>query len=98
MTDETLQKLLTLFEHKVPSKEPTLVEARVVAPAGSDPRGVAIELSAARDGENKRLTIRGDHDGIRALGETLISAVDDLEVSKIETETGSPNQSTSEDQ
>lgn len=78
MTDEKIQKLLSLFEHKVPPGEPALVEARVVAPAGSDPRGVAIEFSAARDGETKRVTIRGDHDGMRALGETLVDAVDDL--------------------
>jgi hypothetical protein len=98
MTDETIQKLLTLFDHDVPNEGPTLVEARVVAPAGSDPRGVAIELSAARDGEKKRVTIRGDHDGIRALGETLVSAVDDLEISDIDTETEAPEQSPPEDQ
>ncbi|WP_222918604.1 hypothetical protein [Natrinema sp. SYSU A 869] len=78
MTDETIQKLLSLFEHKVPPEEPTLVEARVIAPAGSDPRGVAIELSAARQGENKRVTLRGDHDGMRALGEALVDAVEEL--------------------
>lgn len=95
MTDETIEKLLSLSEHEAPPEKPTLVEARVIAPAGSDPRGVAIEFSAARDGESKRLTVKGDHDGMRDLGEALVNSVDDLPTSERKT---SPHQDDAENE
>jgi len=84
MTDTTLQKLLSLFDHDEPTEAPTLVEARVIGPAGSDPSGIAIEFSAARDGEHKRVIIRGDSDGMHALGHALISTANELPDPKIE--------------
>jgi len=79
--DETLPKLMSVIDRTELVSEdslPTLSQARVVAPAGSSSADVAVVLNAARDGENRQVTVRTDADGMRALGESLIEAADSV--------------------
>lgn len=79
--DETLPKLMSVIDRTELVSEdsrPTLSQARVIAPAGSSSTDVAVVLNAARDGENRQVTVRTDADGMRTLGESLIEAADSL--------------------
>ncbi|GAA0679217.1 hypothetical protein ACFQDG_00570 [Natronoarchaeum mannanilyticum] len=79
--DETIQKLMSVIDRNEivsENSQPTLSQARVLAPAGSSSTDVALVLNAARDGENRQVTVRTDADGMRALGESLIEAADSV--------------------
>jgi len=77
--DETMDKLSSLFDHDKPESEPTLVQCRVLAPAGSDPADIGLNLVPLAITRARPYGSAVTPTGCASAGKSLVAAADLVE-------------------